>query len=818
VKAYNSDITIEEFVARHATPYDPETDNYFREPFARDTRVGKNSAIYNAHSYHTKVPPEGIVPYILHYTEPGDLVLDPFCGSGMTGVAAMMCAQPPNGVIVPAGAKLGARCAILNDLSPAACHIAYNYTHPVDVRDLRTEFDRIMQELQPEFDWLYGTTCSQCKGVATIQHMIWSDVFKCCRCGEAIVLWDVAVDHESGKVKGEFACPHCGFVGKKTQHKRIDTVPVATNYKCHGSCKPKRRSHSTTEAERQRIAEIEAKNIPYWYPTDHFGDDREMWRGGHRDAGITRVCDFYTKRNLWALAAVWQKITELADLRLQAALRFAETASLYVASKMSSFRYDSRNPDNTAGGIHKGTLYVPSFSKEAHVVGLFANKWPYLNQLLSGRIYQALKGNAQVMNGSVEQTLALIPDAIIDYVYCDPPFGSNLFYADCSILWEAWLQDFTDVKQEAVWNKSLKPEEGGKTLDDYARIMAGAFAEMHRVLKPGRWASVVFSNSDDRVWQVIREGAAAAGFDLANTVALDKKQRSFKQIKGEKGEENVVGTDVIMNLHKKARVMVQVAEVSDLDAVVLSFIRQHLEELPAKIKADPRTYSDGLRATDALYTVALQELMSHRLSNRGMTMPYVDELCASAFKKIAGRWYLPSEEIRSDSLLAEIQDEPSAIAWIRRRLEKRPLTFAEMVPEWRQDTFKLGDALGKGLRQILEENFWHESETNRWRIPTEAEKAKMGDERTLRLKRKLRQLVEGKDEALNGDQELLELMTFAYQEISDPRSVVAIYRRLNASSLTETDRRRASRMYQAALAQTQEDYGSEWEDGQHRLI
>jgi len=66
------------------------------------------------------------------------------------------------------------------------------------------------------------------------------------------------------------------------------------------------------------------------------------------------------------------------------------------------------------------------------------------------------------------------------------------------------------VQQEAVWNKSLKPEQGGKTLADYAAIMDRAFAEMHRVLKPGRWASIVFSNSDDRVWQVIRDGVREA--------------------------------------------------------------------------------------------------------------------------------------------------------------------------------------------------------------------------------------------------------------------------------------------------------------------
>ncbi len=82
-----------EFLARHARPYDPATDDNERPPFAADIKEGKNDPIYNAHSYHTKVPPRSIIPYILHYSQPGDLVLDPFCGSGMTGVAAQMCSR-----------------------------------------------------------------------------------------------------------------------------------------------------------------------------------------------------------------------------------------------------------------------------------------------------------------------------------------------------------------------------------------------------------------------------------------------------------------------------------------------------------------------------------------------------------------------------------------------------------------------------------------------------------------------------------------------------------------------------------------------------
>jgi len=64
---------------------------YHREPFAADVSEGKNDPIYNAHSYHTKVPHKAIMRYILHYTEPGDIVLDGFCGTGMTGVAAQLC-------------------------------------------------------------------------------------------------------------------------------------------------------------------------------------------------------------------------------------------------------------------------------------------------------------------------------------------------------------------------------------------------------------------------------------------------------------------------------------------------------------------------------------------------------------------------------------------------------------------------------------------------------------------------------------------------------------------------------------------------------
>ena len=124
-------------IAHHGKPYDPE-EPYHSEPFALDVAAGKNDTIYMAHSYHTKVPHQAILRYILHYTQPGDLILDGFCGSGMTGVAASLCEDlPPDEKAAieqeMPGVQWGRRIAILNDLSPAAAFIAHNYNVRVDV-------------------------------------------------------------------------------------------------------------------------------------------------------------------------------------------------------------------------------------------------------------------------------------------------------------------------------------------------------------------------------------------------------------------------------------------------------------------------------------------------------------------------------------------------------------------------------------------------------------------------------------------------------------------------------------------------------------
>ncbi|RLA93575.1 MAG: DNA methylase, partial [Deltaproteobacteria bacterium] len=259
-------------------------EDYHREPFAVDVSEGKNDPIYNAHSYHTKVPHRAIMRYILHYTEPGDIVFDGFCGTGMTGVAAQLCGDKntveslgykvdDDGIIYQQEqrdndritwkpfSRLGERKAILNDLSPAATFIAYNYNTPVNVEAFKEEAERILKDVEDECGWMYATLVHgateaglktggeksnlaeewaqkirECKdeeeirailnpqlsGIDTahlwgkINYTVWSDVFICPECTGEVVFWDAAVDKEKGKVLKDFPCPHCGQWLSKT--------------------------------------------------------------------------------------------------------------------------------------------------------------------------------------------------------------------------------------------------------------------------------------------------------------------------------------------------------------------------------------------------------------------------------------------------------------------------------------------------------------------------------------------------------------------------------------------------------------------------
>ncbi|MDI9558243.1 MAG: DNA methyltransferase [Pseudomonadota bacterium] len=762
-----------QFVRQYGKPYSTEYDEYEKLPYDKPVVAGKNTPIYNAHSYHTKVPYQGIIPFIEHYSEPGDLILDPFCGTGMTGVAALL-------------APSGPRRVILNDLSPAAVHIARNYCTPCDVDELKKEFERIKAAVKEEFDWLYETYHEDPetgeKIPATIQYTIWSDVYQCLPkkrdiekhhvnpggCGREIVLWDVAVDTKSGQVKDTFTCPQCGETWKKTELNLVRSIPVITNYIYIDpkKKKPRRAEHRVTDFELQRLKEIEYQEIPYWYPTDAFDDTREMWRGIHRDQGITRACDFYTKRNLWALARLWEETNSIEDERTAKMVRFAITGTMQGASRMN------RHKPNFTASILMGTLYVGSFIEEANVLRLLSPRIEKTTQLAKTIPSEACTSVACLHAGKLDQILA---DSV-DYIFTDPPFGSNIFYGDCSFLWESWLQEFTDDSLEAVWNKSRKPSEGGKTLEDYKRLMAESFREMYRVLKPNRWATVVFSNSDDRVWEAIQDAAHEAGFVIYGGREFDKVQRSFKGIKGEKGQEKVISKDVLLNLHKPKVPQVRNSElkrVDDVEGYILHQIKMYFQYLSPKAPTSERT-------VEAITRAVQRRVLEEGCSMQGFSAGFVSDVLHKAGTKRSlveheGAWY------PANGWLGEVivRNEASAVLWLTGLLSKEERRFDEIDPLWKQARLK-GNYKGvRGLEELLDE-FFIQNPDGTYRVPDEHERQVLKGQEEERGLRECERFLSGK---LNREPSIDE--KFAWIEMLASRkewnSILALEQTLSAN-------------------------------------
>ena len=284
---------IEDFIRETGTPYDEETDNYQREPFTADVSEGKNDPIYRAHSYHTKVPFKAIMRYILHYTDPGDVVFDGFCGTGMTGVAAQMCATADEKTRLEVetdnpDVKWGARKSILNDLSPVASFIARNLTMPVDRMAFRQEMESIIAQCERECGWMYQTRHVKPKnefsllddGYGIINYVVWSEVLICPHCGAENVFWDLATQVDGNKVQTVHHCSHCGAeILKRSCARAMETVydnllgevkqlvkfvPVSISYEYNGKLYNK-----TPDADDIALIEkINSMEAPAWIPTN----------------------------------------------------------------------------------------------------------------------------------------------------------------------------------------------------------------------------------------------------------------------------------------------------------------------------------------------------------------------------------------------------------------------------------------------------------------------------------------------------------------------------------------------------------------------
>ncbi|WP_426377592.1 DNA methyltransferase [Desulforudis sp. 1031] len=720
---------IEDFIRHYGKPYDPANDNYRREPFAADVSEGKNDPIYNAHSYHTKVPHKAIMRYILHYTEPGDVVFDGFCGTGMTGVAAQLCGDrkaveslgykvDKDGTISQQEtdengrtgwkpfSKLGARRVVLNDLSPAATFIAYNYNTPVDVKAFEREAKRILKEVEDECGWMYETLHTDGKTKGRINYTVWSEVFACPDCGAEIVYYDAAFQQETFEVADTFPCPHCrSELNKKSllrmwdtyfdeslkkSHRLVRYRPVLINYQVGGN----RYKKKPDEYDLLVLKRIEEEPVTDWFPTHEMPDGERKGKDGYHLKGITHLPHFYFRRALVVYARMWQKVNECATVFM----RFFVQGNGLTVTKMNRYR---ENAFSQVNQYMSGTMFVGSLISEVSPAYSMTNKLQRLSKLQMPGITEWAAITTQSTT-----SISTIADNSIDYIFVDPPFGNNLHYSELNFFWEAWLKVLTQREPEAVMDK-----ERNRTLQDYQQLMTKCFQEICRVLKPGRWLTVEFHNSRNSVWFAIQQALEHAGFVVADVRTLDKQQETYKQ-----SIQKLVKQDLVITAYKPNGGLEQRFRlVAGTEEGAWDFTRTHLKQLPVFVSKDGKAEVIAERQNYLLF----DRMVAFHVQ-RGVTVPlsaaefYAG--LAQRFPECDGMYFLPEQVAEYDKKRMKVKevlqlqlfvtDEASAIQWLKQQLTRKPQTFQELHPQflkeiggWQKHEKPLE------LSELLEQNF-----------------------------------------------------------------------------------------------------------------
>jgi len=708
-----------DFIKYYGKPYDPERDDYRREPFAVDVSVGKTDPIYGAHAYHTKVPHLAIVPSILHYTEPGDIVLDGFCGSGMTGVAAQWCESPSEsckreletswekeGRDKP---KWGVRRAILVDLAPAATFIAANYNLPFSVNEFERAARMILNESEQEIGWMYETLHTDGKTKGRIEYTVWSEVFTCPDCAGQVVFLEHALDAHSKRVRENFPCPHCGTGLDKRRlqrlfesrfdpilrepWKRVKFKPLLIRYRA-GKQRFEKRLDERDKAVLKRIEDLP---LPPEVPTNRIPTER-MYHGSRIEPkGFTNIHHFFFPRAAQALAVLLRVARAQKDARIRQMLLFLIEQA--IAGLNIQNRYGPR-------GYPQGALplvyYIPSQISEVSP-----------RHMLEGRIERIVKafqhwltdGNL-ISIGTANAAVLNIPADSVDYIFTDPPFGENIFYADLNFLVESWHGVLTNPASEAIVDKAKR-----KGLPEYKHLMQRCFEEYCRVLKPGRWMTVVFHNSRNAVWNAIQEAMLAAGFVVADVRTLDKKQGSYRQV-----TSTAVKQDLVISAYKPNRSLEERFRLTaGTEEGVWDFVRTHLKQLPVFVSKDAKAEVIAERQNYLLF----DRMVAFHVQ-RGVTVPLsASEFyagLAQRFPERDGMYFLPEQAAEYDKKRMKVKeilqlqlfvtDEASAIQWLKQQLTRKPQTFQELHPQflkeiggWQKHEKPLE------LMELLEQNF-----------------------------------------------------------------------------------------------------------------
>ncbi len=453
-------------------------------PIDKALPTSGHSSMYLMHKFFARKQHDIIREYIKSHTFPNEIVLDPFCGSG---------------VMVGESLRLNRR-VIGIDINPVAVFISRNTISYISTERIAEEFMEIKRDISNDINKLYITNCRKCN--KTVPAICYT--------------WD-----KDKLIDVRYECPVHGRNISKISVKDID--------------------HYKLIANKRMIDFFDTEgNCLYWYPKNKL----EYSNGTSflKKEQYNSVDELFTSRNNIALAKLYSRIIDITDKNLQDAFKFAFSSMTHLASKMTPVR--PSRPFSSAW-VQQSFWYCPNFM-ESNVWNLFKRSIHgkqglikakldipdnFVNLTTTNNVKTFLKNKKydfSLITGTIS-SLDGLSDNSIDYIITDPPYGYSIQYGELLFMWGAWLElmdDFNSISQNEI---IINPRQmkGDRV---YESMLTKAFENMFRVLKPNRYCTVTFHNPSLKYRYILFRSAMISGFELEKIIYQPPPRPSAKSL------------------------------------------------------------------------------------------------------------------------------------------------------------------------------------------------------------------------------------------------------------------------------------------------
>jgi 16S rRNA G966 N2-methylase RsmD len=507
-----------------------------------------HTAMYVWHKYWSRKTWNVVGEHIQNYTKPGQIVFDPFAGSGVVAVEAAR----------------NKRRAIVCDLNPVASHITELTLRPVNTLKLLVAFERVRDCVKKRVEELY--------------------MVHCLKCGEPLIA-DCCVREGDELIEVRYkSCPHC-------------------EHRCETGCKPKKK-------DLESLAELEAKRIKEWYPKNqlYYDDGTPFMKKEHYDS----LDQLFTKRNLRAAAMIYEAIEEESSPQLKKFLLGAFSSMIHLCTRMmpvgnpaesnhytffsspgwtqhsywSAPRYMEQNVwDKFEGAVtgNQGIINAKNETNEILKDVKITDDW---KKVLAG------EADIAVVTDDCVELMKQMPEESVDYIFTDPPYDASIQYGELSYLWNAWLKADFRYTENIVAHEVIRNERQKKPFEVYHALLNSSFQGFYKVLRPEHCLTLTFHNPTFMVRNATVRAGVFSGFDYEHIHHQPLGQVSAKAMLQPFGSAQ---GDFYLRFVKTARPARQMEEISEerFRRIVIETCREVIAS-----RAEPTPYTILINQVD----------------------------------------------------------------------------------------------------------------------------------------------------------------------------------------------------------------------------